>query len=249
MNVLIIEDEKLAQEYLLGLLEDTGYDLQVAGTCNSVKNAIKWFINNPEPDLVFMDIDLGDGLCFEIFDVVTINCPIIFTTAYDEYAIQAFKVNSIDYLLKPVDQKGLLRAINKFSRLSSNDINISGISSVAKQLSEQYKSRFIIKIGNRLKSLPSEDILFFESKDKVSYVITKEKRSFLIDYSLDKLESIMNPSMYFRVNRNFIISFNSIIDIVSFSSSRLKITVLGSDNDKIIVSRERVSTFKEWLDR
>ena len=249
MKVLVIEDEKLAQEYLVNMLCDTGYDLQIAGTCNSLKSAIKWLIENGEPDLLFMDIDLGDGLCFEIFDVVDISSPIIFTTAYDVYAIQAFKVNSIDYLLKPISSKELLQALKKYSRLAANVVHHHKVDKVARLLSEKYKSRFLIKIGQHIKSLPADDVMFFESKDKATYATGIDKRSYLIEYSLDRLESIMDPEQFFRINRKYIIHFRSIKDIISYSGSRLKVIITGCSEEDTIVSRDRVSQFKSWLDR
>ena len=249
MNVLIVEDEQLAQEYLINLLGDSGIDLTIIGSCNSLKSAIQWFLNNEEPDLVFMDIDLGDGLCFEIFDVVDLNCPIIFTTAYDEYAIQAFKVNSIDYLLKPISFTDLLRALSKFSSLTAKRHQKPQVAEVAKVFSEKYKSRFIIKVGQHIKSLPSEEIMYFSSRDKATYVTGKDHRSYLIEYSLDRLESIMDPVQFFRINRKYIIHFKSIKDIISYSGSRLKVFLIENQEEDIVVSRDRVNDFKRWLDR
>jgi DNA-binding LytR/AlgR family response regulator len=249
LKALIIEDEVLAQEYLVNLLNDSAYELHVVGICSSLKSALRWFIRNEEPDLIFMDIDLGDGLCFEIFDVINITCPIIFTTAFDEYAIQAFKVNSIDYLLKPISSRELLRALNKYSQFSSKTYVHNNVDQIAKIFLEKFKSRFIIKIGQHIKSLPTEDIHFFRSKEKATYAINKDGRSYLIEYSLDRLESIMNPADFFRINRKYIINFQSISDIISYSGSRLKLTLKYDKNNDIIVSRERVGDFKAWLDR
>ncbi len=249
MRVLIIEDEQLAQEYLEDLLGETGYDLQIVGVCNSLKNSIKWLIKNEEPDLIFMDIDLGDGLCFEIFEVIDISCPVIFTTAYDEYAIQAFKVNSIDYLLKPISSRDLLQALKKYFRLTANVNRRNNIEKVASALSEKHKSRFIIKVGLHIRSLPVENIRYFISRDKATYIMDVEGRTSLIEYSLDRLESMMEPAAFFRINRNYFISFQSIKDIISYSGSRLKVFIKGHSEEGIVVSRDRVSHFKSWLDR
>ncbi|NNF34588.1 MAG: response regulator transcription factor [Saprospiraceae bacterium] len=248
MKVLIIEDERLAQEYLENLLLDTGYEIEVVGVCDSLKHAIKWLIRNAEPDLIFMDIDLGDGLCFEIFEVVDITCPIIFTTAYDEYAIQAFKVNSIDYLLKPISSVELIKALNKYNRLSANVIDEKRFDAVASMLSEKYKSRFIIKVGQHIRSLPVENILFFESRDKATYAFDIEGRNSLIECSLDRLDSILDPVIFFRINRNYLISFKSIKEIISYSGSRLKVSLAMTEGEDIVVSRDRVNDFKLWLD-
>ena len=250
MNVLIIEDEKLAEDYLEDLLGKTGYDLLISGKADSVKNAIKWFIKNPHPDLIFMDIDLGDGLCFEIFDVVDVESPIIFTTAYDEYAIKAFKVNSIDYLLKPVDLEDLVNALSKFSKLNINqNIDNSGIQSAGKMLSRGFKERFIIKIGEHLKTVPIKEIMYFMSREKATFAGHREGRNYLIDYTLDNLEEMLDPFKYFRINRKYVIRYNAILDMVAYSNSRLKVTLTGSDDNEIIVVRDRVNDFKEWLDR
>ena len=249
MKVLIIEDEKLAQEYLSELLVEIGIERAEIETTNSVKNSIKWLLKNNEPDLVFMDIDLGDGLCFEIFEVVNINCPIIFTTAYDQYAIKAFKVNSIDYLLKPVEMVELQQAINKYSRLKSSEGFNRGITNISKILSEKYKSRFIIKIGHRLRSLPSKNIMYFVSRDKATFAGLGNGREYLIDYSLDKLEDLLHPDYFFRINRKYVINYRAIQDITTYSNSRLKVAIKGATEREIIVARERVGEFKGWLDR
>ena len=249
MKVLIIEDEKLAQDYLIDLLSDIGYELQLVGTCNSLKNSIKWLVSNDLPDLIFMDIDLGDGLCFEIFDVVDLSCPIIFTTAYDEYAIRAFKVNSIDYLLKPIASQDLNAALKKYFRLTANVVDRNKIEKISGSISGRYKSRFIIKVGNHIRSLPVENIRYFHSKEKATYAYDYEKKMALIDYSLDRLESMMDPEHFFRINRNYIISYGSIKDIISYSGSRLKVHLEGTSADDVVVSRDRVQDFKSWLDR
>lgn len=250
MKVLIIEDEKLAEKYLKDLLSKTDYEIEVVASCDSVKNSIKWFIKNPVPDLVFMDIELGDGLCFEIFEVVDVSCPIIFTTAYDEYAIKAFKVNSIDYLLKPLNAAELTYALNKFSRRNQDQIqkNID-IQNARRMLSKGYKERFIIKIGEHLKTVPVKDILYFLSRDKATFATTKEGRNYLIDYTIDHLDDILDPIKYFRINRKYIIQYNAIQDIITYSNSRLKVVLEASQDKDIIVARDRVPAFKNWLDK
>ncbi|MDH3648453.1 MAG: LytTR family DNA-binding domain-containing protein [Saprospiraceae bacterium] len=249
MKVLIVEDEKLASEYLEGLLEKSSFEIEVIDRVDSVKNGIKWFLKNDQPDLVFMDVDLGDGLCFEIFDAVDVSCPIVFTTAYDTYAIQAFKVNSIDYLLKPVDKESLIQALQKLSRWGSKPINQMKFRDMSKMLTEGYKERFIVKIGSHLKTIPVKEVLFCYSQRKATYATTRSGRNYLVDYSLDRLEDVLNPADYFRINRKYILAYGAIQDIVAYSNSRLKVKVMGSDDDKIIVARDRVNSFKEWLDR
>ena len=195
INVLIIEDEKLATEYLekqIASLEM--YDIDIVGSVNSVKNSIKWFLKNEKPDLIFMDIDLGDGLCFEIFEVVDIDTPVIFTTAYDEYAIKAFKVNSIDYLLKPIDKKELVGALSKFSNLTQKEVKDFSrkVPEIQKYLSPEFKERFIIKIGEHIKSVPTNTIGYFFSRDKATYACTHDQRTYLLDYTLDTIELMLD---------------------------------------------------------
>ena len=201
MKVLLIEDENLAMEYLEGLLIKSDHEISIVGKADSVKNAIKWFLKNPLPDLVFMDVDLGDGLCFELFEVIDVQCPIVFTTAYDEYAIQAFKVNSIDYLLKPFELAEVNQALEKFSRLAPGKvIDNAEIKTAGKMLSQSYKERFIIKIGEHLKTLPIDEIMFFTSMEKATFAVNKEGRHFPIDYSLDNLLDLIDPNKYFIIN-------------------------------------------------
>jgi len=250
MNVLIVEDEKLAEEYLNNLLQKLDYNINVVGKTDSVKNSIKWFLKNPVPDLVFMDIDLGDGLCFEIFEVIELKCPIIFTTAYDEYAIKAFKVNSIDYLLKPVNKEELEGALEKFLQLQiSSQERKEAIDNAERMLFTGYKERFIIKIGEHLKSIPVKEIVFFTSREKAKFAGTIERRNYLIDYTLDRLEEMLDPSFFFRINRKYIIRLDTIRDMVAYSNSRLKVLLEACDDDDIIVARDRVNDFKMWLDR
>lgn len=250
MNVLIIEDEKLAEDYLEGLLKKINKDITIVGKADSVKNAIKWLIKNPEPDLIFLDIDLGDGLCFEIFEVADVQSPIIFTTAYDEYAIRAFRLNSIDYLLKPVDKDDMVRALEKFSNLGKPVASRrTAIQNAEQMISKGFKERFIIKIGEHLKTVQVRDINYFVSREKATFAGAGDGRTYLIDYTLDRLEDILDPAKFFRINRKYFIRDSAIRDIITYSNSRLKVLLTNCDDDDIIVARERVNDFKEWLDR
>ncbi len=253
INVLIIEDEKLAAQHLEKQIASLElYDINILESVNSVKNSIKWFLKNEKPDLIFMDIDLGDGLCFEIFEVVELNTPVIFTTAYDEYAIKAFKVNSIDYLLKPIDKEDLEGALLKFSNLTQTDAgNISGkISDIQQYMAPEFKERFIIKIGEHIKSVPTKTVGFFYSRDKATYACsTVDSRNYLLDYTLDTIETLINPVEYFRINRKYIVRFSSIQDIIAYSNSRLRLILNNCDDPEVIVARDRVNSFKSWLDR
>jgi DNA-binding LytR/AlgR family response regulator len=254
MNIIIIEDEHLAIKRLSELIKKYNPEINILAKIQSVKKAVEWFSKNPEPDLAFMDIQLGDGLSFDIFEQIKITCPVIFTTAYDEYALKAFKVNSIDYLLKPFDFEELAEAINKFnnrtgaSRKNNSTQNIQ-IEQVINMLSKKYKERFTVKIGEHIKLVPVADILCFYSREKASYIFTKEKRNYFLDFSLDKLETLINPNIFFRVNRKFIINIHAVKDIIAYSNSRLKVNIQDFTEDEIIVSREKVSKFKEWLEQ
>lgn len=249
MKVLIAEDEKLAREYLEDLLEKSDYPIDIAGRVDSVKNGLKWFLQNTHPDLVFMDIDLGDGLCFEIFDAINISSPVIFTTAYDAYAIRAFKVNSIDYLLKPVDLESLNKALDKFTKWGQPSATDVAQSDDNRLLLPSFKERFIVKIGSHLKTIPVQDVLFFYSQEKSTFALTADHRNYLIDYSLEGLEPLLDPAKYFRINRKYIISLNAIADILQYSNSRLKVVVNPNLDHEMIVARDRVNAFKDWLDR
>ena len=249
MRVLIIEDEKMAASRLEKLIISVSPKAEIVAKIESVKRSVEWFNSNPSPDLVFMDIQLSDGLSFEIFDFVEVNCPIIFTTAYDEYALKAFKVNSIDYLLKPIDEEDLTKALEKFNRINKTETNqIEQITQVIETLSNKYKNRFLIKIGEHIKSIPADDIHYFFSRNKATYSTIEDGKNYLLDYSLDQLEDMLDPKSFFRVSRQFIVSIKGIKDIISYSNSRLKIVFKHDSELEGIVSRDRVSEFKNWLD-
>jgi DNA-binding LytR/AlgR family response regulator len=254
MNILIIEDEIPASHQLKRLINDYNSDFNVVAEIDSVKSAISWFSKNNEPDLIFMDIQLGDGLSFEIFDYCVINSPVIFTTAYDKYAIQAFKVNSIDYLLKPFDKDDIARAIEKFETLNINKKQADtssnpSIEKVLQLLNPEYKSRFIVKVGEHLHSVKIDDILYFVSVDKVTYLQNTFDKRLIIDQSIENLSGLIDPQQFYRINRKYLINIDAIEDMVSYSNSRLRVKLTGSSDDNIIVSREKVQDFKTWLDR
>lgn len=205
-----------------------------------------------------MDIQLGDGLSFEIFQKTEIKCPVIFTTAYDEYAVRAFKVNSIDYLLKPIDADELRAAIEKFKNLQKpiqkagtiTHQNLTLLEKAMQLLGQQpqYKNRFVIKIGEHLKYIPTDSIDFFFSREKATYLQTKDNKRFVIDYPLDQLEKMMDPKDFFRINRAYLVCLTAIQDIITYSSSRLKTVLRNSPEPDIVVSRDKVQSFKDWLD-
>lgn len=249
MKVLIIEDESLAAEQLINLLNKYDENINVLDVIDSVKNAVKWFKTNEKPELVFMDIQLADGLSFDIFDKVQFSSPVIFITAYDKYAIRAFKVNSIDYLLKPLDFDELKTALDKFKSNSQISVNQYIINRFKNMLTNNFKNRFVVKVGEHIRPINIEQINYFYSFQKATYINTSENRNYVIDYSLEQAEALIDPTLFFRINRNYLISFSSILDIISYSNSRLKIKLINSDKNDIIVSRERVNDFKKWLDK
>jgi DNA-binding LytR/AlgR family response regulator len=252
MKVLIIEDEPQAVERLAILVKGLQPDVQICATLDSVKRSVEWILKNPAVDLIFMDIQLADGLSFEIFDKVEVKAPVIFTTAYNEYALKAFKVNSIDYILKPVDKGELEAAFRKYQTLTRqppSDKMMESIGYAIQMLAKKYKERFVIKVGEHLKSVEVSEILFFFSLEKTTFAQTKDGRKHILDFTLDQLDGLRDPARYFRINRKYIVSTDSIQDMISYTNSRLKLILKTSDDADVIVARERVQEFKEWLDR
>jgi len=250
MKVVIIEDEYLAAEKLVQLLRHTEQQIEVLTLLESVEDSVNWFVANPSPDLVFMDIQLDDGISFEIFDAVKIDAPVIFTTAYDEYAIRAFKVNSVDYLLKPIEETALKSAIKKFKKIYSEQKSFEErVSRVMEQISNKYKTRFFIKIGNRFQSIKINDICCFFVEERNTFLKSVKGKIFDLDYSLDQLHKMVDPAQFFRVNRNFLVNINCIAEIISYSTNRLKLKLEDNKVEGVIVSRDKVSDFKRWMDR
>jgi two-component system LytT family response regulator len=249
-NVVIIEDEKHAALNLQRMLEAEG--LNVLAHLDSVKNSAKWLANNPCPDLLIMDIQLGDGLSFEVFDILDVACPVIFITAFDQYAIEAFKVNSIAYLLKPVQPDELSEALQKYAQMHSvfNPKEVKEqLNEAKKMLQTDYKSRFVIKVGAHLKSVAISDALYFYSQDKVTFIKTTDARSYVIDYTLEQVQSMVDPQIFFRIGRKYLVKIDAIEDIVSYTNSRLLLQLTHLKERDAIVSREKVNDFKQWLDR
>lgn len=250
MNILIIEDEKPAARLLQRKVEKLG--LHVNTMLHSVEEALTWFHNNQHPDLIFLDIQLSDGLSFEIFEQIDIKSAVIFTTAYDEYALRAFKLNSIDYLLKPIDEEELEVAISKFkNQFQKHTISSLDFEAIKRMLvnpvEKEYKKRFSVKIGHQLKVIPIEEVECFYSENKGTYLHTLDNRDYLLDSTLEILENEINPKDFFRINRKFIIPLKSIKEIQVYTNSRLKIVLPSYKDDEVIVARERVSDFKEWI--
>ncbi|MEQ9413385.1 MAG: LytTR family DNA-binding domain-containing protein [Cyclobacteriaceae bacterium] len=253
MKVLIIEDEPLAAARLKKLLIGINSSIEVLHILDTVKASVKWFSDNENPQVVFMDIQLADGLSFEIFEKTKVNAPVIFTTAYDEYALKAFKVNSIDYILKPIDEESLKVAFQKYETLtssaSSQETLLERVGVAMQMLTKKYKERFVTKVGEHLRFIDVEEVLYFFSADKVTFCLTKDNRKHILDFTLDQLDELVDPSKFCRVNRKYIIGINGIIDVISHTNSRLKLVLRASDDNDVIVARERVQSFKDWLDR
>ena len=251
MNVIIIEDEKPAARRLNRLLTDL--NVEVTTMLHSVEEAIEWFQKNEHPELIFLDIQLSDGLSFEIFDVVEVQSAIIFTTAYDEYALQAFKLNSIDYLLKPIDDEELENAVKKYKTVNPATqklaLNFEDIKKLlANPLEREYKKRFTTRVGQHLKIINADEVECFYSENKGTYAATSDGRNYLLDTTLENLETELEPKIFFRVSRKFYVNINHIQDIISYTNSRLKIKLNRYIEQEIIVSRERVRDFKLWLE-
>lgn len=251
MKVIIIEDEKPSARRLQRMLNS--FDVEAKTMLHSVEESIDWFQNNEHPDLIFLDIQLSDGLSFEIFEALDINSAVIFTTAYDEYALQAFKFNSIDYLLKPIDEDDLKTAVSKFKdrtpqkqsvTLDFNDIK----KLLVNPIEREYKKRFSVKVGQHLKLINIEDIECIYSENKGTYAFTNDGRNYLLDQTLDQLENELEPHAFYRISRKFYVNINAIKDIISYTNSRLQIKLNRYNEQEVIVARERVKDFKNWLE-
>ena len=254
MITLIIEDEKPAARLLQRKLEKL--DVTVETMLHSVEESVQWFENNPHPDLIFLDIQLSDGLSFEIFEKIDIKSAIIFTTAYDEYALKAFKLNSIDYLLKPIDEDDLEVAVSKYKsripKMAAENSNLQlDFEQIRQMLSnpfeKTYKKRFTVKIGQHLKVISTEEIECFFSENKGTYIHTYDNRDYLIDSTLEILEQELDKKDFFRVSRKFIVPLKAIKEIQVYTNSRLKVILPTYKEDEVIVSREKVQDFKSWL--
>ncbi|UTW66783.1 response regulator transcription factor [bacterium SCSIO 12643] len=251
MNAIIIEDEPRAAKRLQSLLNEIDPSIQVLAQIESISEAKEFLESHQHLDLIFSDIQLADGLSFEIYDNLVHLPPIIFTTAYDQYAIKAFKNNGIDYLLKPINPEELQNAIGKLNRFQQKSIDPNILQLLAQQIhqpdTQSYKDRFLVKVGQHLKSFSTQNIHAFYSLEKATFIQTHDGRHYVIDHTIDHLESILNPKLFFRLNRKYILNINASFEITAWTNSRLKITLEGSDDDMIIVARNRTKEFKHWL--
>jgi DNA-binding LytR/AlgR family response regulator len=248
MKILVIEDEKPAARRLIQLIQERMPDAEIYDSIDTVTAAVAWLKNNPEPELIFLDIQLADGISFEIFEKVKVTAPIIFCTAYDQYAIKAFKLNSIDYLLKPVDPEELTNALEKFKMGRKEPaISLDQIRSLIQPPQKSFKTRFLVKIGERIQTVDVQDIAFFYSEDKVTFLQTRAGKKYIVDYILDELEEMVSPDTFFRLNRKYISSISAIKDVFTYSNSRLKIHLENCTDNDILISREKMGAFKSWL--
>jgi two-component system response regulator LytT len=252
MKVVIIEDEQRAVKLLTRLLLEAEPEIEILASLESVTEAVRWFSCNPSPDLAFFDIRLSDGVSFSIFEKTAVECPVIFTTAYDEYAIRAFSVNSIDYLLKPLDKEQVSRAIEKYKKFHGSGkplLKRAEMTALASLLAGQkpvYKSRFLLPVSDRYLSIPIGDILYFTSVEKQTMLVTKELKHLPLEMPLEKIEGEIDPKQFFRVNRQFLVSYSSVASVHTFFNGKLKIHLRGSDSE-VIISKEKSGPFKEWL--
>lgn len=249
MKVLIIEDEVPAAEKLERYISKYDNSIEIVGVLNSIEESVS-FLNThlAALDLIFMDIQLLDGLSFKIFDKVQVSKPVIFTTAFNEYAVDAFKVNSIAYLLKPITFTDLSSAMKKLDSMKEQFSSEEQVNSMIEKLSKKkHKERFMVKIGEHIKSIKAIEVEVFFAEGRDAYLVTNEKRKFIIDYKMEELREMLNPKTFFRVNRTFIVNINAIKDVLMYSNSRLKITPMVDFDKEIIVSREKVTAFKEWF--
>jgi len=251
MKVLIIEDENLTAQRLADLLHQYDPRIQILEILPSVEETIEWLHENEPPELVFMDIHLEDDLAFKIFENVELNVPVIFTTAFDEYTIKAFKVNSIDYLLKPVNYEELVKAIEKYKNLTKQfaNTNINTLLEFIGQRETEYKSRFMIAVGSKIRSIEVADIAYFYAEEKLTFLVSKEGQHLPIDFSLGKLETMLDPKMFYRISRQFLVGYPCIQTVYTHFKGRLKLDLLPNSKSEVFVSGDRMAGFKSWLGR
>lgn len=251
MNAIIIEDENLSAQRLEGMLKKCDPGIQIVATLPSVADSVQWLRRHDAPDLVFMDIHLEDDLCFKIFELAPLTSPVIFTTAYDEYMIKAFKVNSIDYLLKPINAEELAAAVDQFKALKAQFAkpDIDTLLQYIGRRNPEYKTRFMITVGAKIRSIEVKDIAYFYSQEKLTFMVTKDGQNLPIDFSLDKLTALLDPREFFRVSRQFLVGFQSIQTVHTFYKGKFKLDLHPKAKVEAFVSGDRMTEFKEWLGR
>src|SRR5688572_20493113 len=257
MNILIVEDEDLAVKKLKKTLFSVDESANIVGEADSIKSTVSWLQNNPSPDLILMDIELADGQSFEVFNHVEVKSPVIFITSYDEYALKAFKVNSVDYLLKPVQKEDLQVALEKYRQMkkmyaTEQDKPSLSLDILVKELQQklqtkEYRKRFLVKHGQKLVSVEVDEIAYFFSDGRLNFFKTNDNRKFVVDYTMDELNDMLDPDKYFRISRSFYISVNSVAQIHDYFGNRLLLNLKPETDKEAIVSREKVTDFKNWL--
>ncbi len=251
MTAIIIEDENIASRRLATLIAELAPEIEIVEKITSVESGRLWFESNALPDLIFLDIQLNDGYGFDILDFLEDHPPVIFTTAYNEYAIRGFKYNGLDYLLKPIDKKDLKNALDKYRKNHSHTapkIDDVQLERIKKIFNKEYKKRFMIKVGNQFNTFGVEQIAYFKSHDGMIFLYTHSGQHYPIEYSIDQLEEILDPVQFFRINRKFMVAVAAVVEIHSYFNSRLLLKLKPQNEEKVIVSRERTSNFKNWLD-
>jgi two-component system response regulator LytT len=253
MKVLIIEDENLASEKLEKTLLEVEPSATVVGKLQTVTAAVEWLQNNPHPDLILTDIRLLDGLCFDIFEQVKIVTPVIFTTAYDHFAMRAFEVNSIDYLLKPVVRDKLRISLRKLKDISqksvSPGIDYREMIKFLKNTPTEYKSRFMVRLGQKIIALPADKIAYFFSENKLTFIVSKDGKKYPIDQPLEELVDLLDPKLFFKINRQYIVTFDSIAEIHPYFKGRIKLNLNPKTEEDVVISSERTPEFKKWIDQ
>jgi two-component system LytT family response regulator len=253
MKILIIEDETPALNRIKKMVLEVEPSIEILDTADSIELSVQLIEKYKDTmDLILMDIELADGQSFEIFNLTEVNCPVIFTTAYDEFALKAFKVNSIDYLLKPIDKMELKTAFQKFKTIQKSASNVDALKEMLAQISapkNNFKERFLVKLGERLISVATNEIAYFLSKDKLTYLITKNNNKYVVDYTLEELGNMLDRKQFFQINRQFIVAINSITNIHNYFNGKLKIQLVPVVEEEVIVSRERASDLKIWLNQ
>lgn len=251
MNVLIIEDEAPAFRRLEKILLEIDPSIKIVEVLDSVEDAVKWFKNHHCPDIALMDIQISDGISFQIFDQIDVPCPVVFTTAFDEYLMKAFKVNSIDYLLKPIKKEELEAALEKYKRLHPSPKPEQDLSEILRQITlseQQFKSRFLVKIGEKMLSIKAHEIVCFQSRHGIVHIITDSGKKYISDFTLDELGTQLDPLQFFRANRQYIVNADYIETVHKYFKGKLLVDIKHFSEEEIVVSTEKASSFKEWLD-
>ncbi|MBS4065193.1 MAG: response regulator transcription factor [Chitinophagaceae bacterium] len=250
IKILMLEDEEPAAKRLQKLIKETEPDAEILAVLDSISKAKNWLQQNPSPDLMLVDIHLADGISLELFKQTEVQCPLIFTTAYDEYALQAFKLNSIDYLLKPVKKEELHNAVEKFKRQKAKEhppVDVNKLLETMQQPVPQYRDRFVIRYGEHIKTIETKDASYFYTESRANFLVTAEGKRYVIDFNLDQLERMLNPRHFFRINRQFIVSLQAIDEMTAWTKARVLIKLKPANKQETIVSTERSPEFKKWL--